>query len=263
MSTPIRRGRLPRVIPVLLIKGHGLTKTEGFKEGKYIGDAVNAVRIFNEKQVDEIMLLDIEATPQSRGPRLQFIQEIASEAFMPLGYGGGITQMSEIEALISGGVEKVCLNSVCYTNPGLVTEAARVFGSQSILASVDVRKSLLGGHKLFSASGAQSQHVKLIDHLKAMENAGVGEIVLNSIDRDGQMKGYDTDLIRTASDAVGVPLVALGGAGQLEDLKSAISAGASAAAAGSLFVYFGKHRAVLITYPSPSDLRKLFFGSGI
>ncbi len=258
MSLGTRAKRLPRVIPVLLVKGHGLTKTVGFKEGKYIGDAVNAVRIFNEKEVDEIMILDIEASLEKRGPRNTFIREIASEAFMPLGYGGGITTIEEIETLFKGGVEKVCLNSVCYSNPTLVTEAARIFGSQSILASVDVRKQLLRGYRLFSSSGSVAQPVGLVDHLKRMEDAGVGEIVINSIDRDGQMKGYDLELIKIASEAVSVPVVALGGAGAVDHFVEATKAGASAVAAGSFFVFFGKHRAVLITYPGRAELKKAF-----
>lgn len=258
MSSVSKSVRIPRVIPVLLLKSGGLTKTEGFGEGKYVGDPVNAVRIFNEKQVDEIAILDIEASAHKKEPNLRFIQDIASEAFMPLAYGGGITSMGQIETLIANGIEKVYLNSVCFTNPNLIKEAAATFGSQSIIASIDVKKVLIGGYKVFSHSGTHPQAVKLVDHLRQVEEMGAGEIVINSIDRDGQMKGYDLPLIELASKAVKVPVVALGGAGTVTDLRKAIQAGASAVAAGSLFVFFGKHRAVLITYPSREELKSLF-----
>lgn len=251
--------RLPRIIPCLLIKGHGLTKTVQFGDGAYIGDAINAVRIFNEKEVDEIMLLDIEASQKGHAPRTEFIREIATEAFMPLSYGGGITSLSQIEDLFKAGVEKVCLNTSVYSNPALVTDAARVFGSQSIVVSVDIKKTPIFGYKLFSGDGKNPEKIKLLDHVKNLEQIGAGEIVINSIDRDGMMKGFDTDLIQQVAKAVSVPVVALGGAGSHEDLVQAVNAGASAVAAGSIFVFHGKHRAVLITYPSRQKLKELFW----
>lgn len=251
--------RLPRIIPCLLIKGHGLTKTIQFGDGAYIGDAINAVRIYNEKEVDEIMLMDIEASRNGAEPRVDFIREIATEAFMPLSYGGGITKMSQIESLFKAGVEKVCLNSVVYSNPNLVSEAAKVFGSQSIVVSVDVKKVAIFGHKLFSSDGTVAEKVKLVDHIKGLEQMGTGEIIVNSIDRDGTMKGFDLELIQQVSKLVSVPVVALGGAGSHEDLVKAVNVGASAVAAGSIFVFHGRHKAVLITYPSRERLKELFW----
>lgn len=252
------RRSIPRVIPVLLIKDQELTKTIEFGDETYVGDPINAVRVFNEKEVDEIVILDIDASPENRGPRFQAIEEIASEAFMPLTYGGGVSKIEEVEALFRSGVDKVCLNTVCYENLGLVSEAAAIFGSQSIIASVDVRHPTPGEFELFSASGTKRQSVDLVQHLSDLEKAGIGEIIINSIDRDGRMDGYDLELIRVASEATSVPVVALGGCGKAEDLNLAISAGASAAAAGSFFVFFGKFRAVLITYPSRVQLMSLF-----
>lgn len=249
---------LPRVIPCLLLKGHGLTKTVQFREQIYIGDAINAVKIFNEKEVDELMLLDIEATKYGYEPRLDFIREIATEAFMPFAYGGGITNLAQAEALFNLGADKICFNSVAYTNPQIIAEAAKIYGNQSVLVSVDVRKPLFGGYKLYSSAGTVAQKVSLVDHLKYMQDLGAGEIILNSIDNDGVMKGFDKSLITQASSALSVPLVAIGGAGKPEDLVDAIDAGASAVAAGSMFVFHGRHKAVLITYPSRTLLKVLF-----
>ena len=254
----VGKKQVPRIIPCLLIKGHGLTKTIQFGDGAYIGDAINAVKIYNEKEVDEIMLLDIEASKKSTEPRVEFIREIATEAFMPLSYGGGITTLKQMEDLFKAGVEKVCLNSVVYSNPDLVNQASKIYGSQSVVVSVDVKRTPLLGYKLFSAGGTTVQKVKLIDHVKKMQDLGAGEIVINSIDRDGMMKGFDTDLITQVANAIDVPLVALGGAGSHDDLVKAINAGSSAVAAGSIFVFHGKHKAVLITYPSRARLKELF-----
>ena len=244
-----------RIIPVLLIKKDGLVKSVQFKNHKYVGDPINAVRIFNEKEVDEIVLLDISATAEKRPPNIPRIKEIASEAFMPLAYGGGITTIDEIKALITAGVEKVVLNSIVVSNPSLITEGANWIGSQSIVVSIDVKKNWLGKYKVYTNNGTKNTDLDPVDFAKQVAAAGAGEIFLNSIDKDGTFEGYDVALIKKVSEAVSIPVVAIGGAGSLQDFTSAIRHGASAAAAGSLFVFQRPHRAVLISYPLQQELR--------
>jgi imidazole glycerol-phosphate synthase subunit HisF len=250
----------PRVIPCLLIDGLGLVKTVKFKERTYLGDPVNTVRIFNEKGADELALLDINASPRGTGPQFELLEEIASEAFMPLAYGGGITSLQEIRRILGLGYEKVILNTTAAVDPEFVNEAARVFGSSTIVVSIDVRRRRLGGHEVAGMSAARPLYSTPAEYAADMARRGAGEILLTSIDRDGTQKGYDTDLIRAVSNAVNVPVIACGGAGSIADLGTAVAAGASAAAAGSLFVFSGKHRAVLITYPRDRDLDECFGG---
>lgn len=245
-----------RVIPVLLIDNHRLVKTINFNNAKYLGDPVNAVRIFNEKEVDEIVILDITATRQSRRPDFNFIQDVASEAFMPLAYGGGVHRLSDVKELFRLGVEKVVVNSALLTNPHFISEASRIYGTQSIVASIDVKKNIFSKYKLYKHDKKQSTRADFLSHVKKIESLGVGEIFLNSVDRDGTMKGYDTRLISTVSSEVNIPVVACGGAASLEDLRLAVDSGASAVAAGSLFVFSGPHRGVLINYPEYSDITK-------
>jgi cyclase len=249
---------LPRVIPCLLLQGDGLVKTLKFKDARYVGDPVNTLRIFNEKEIDEIVILDITATGEGRKPRLELIRELASECFMPLCYGGGITTVAEIEAILRAGVEKVAINSACFTNPEVIREASARFGAQAIVAAIDVKKTLLGGYKVFSHGGKKNQGLDPVAHAKQMEALGAGEILLTSIDRDGTQEGYDLELVRKVTAAVGIPVVASGGAGKLDHFKEAVASGASAVAAGSFFVFHGKHRAVLITYPEHQALQTLF-----
>lgn len=243
-----------RVIPVLLMQRGGLVKSVKFKDHKYVGDPINAVKIFNEKEVDEIVLLDISATSEKRGPNIKQIQEIASEAFMPLGYGGGITTLEQIKELISAGVEKVILNTSAFDNNKLVSDGAKYVGSQSIVVSIDVKKNIWGKYKVFVENGTRNTNLDPVSYAKQMEAAGAGEIALMSIDRDGTFGGYDEDLIKQVSSAVQIPVVAIGGASQLDDFTRAIRSGASAVAAGSLFVFQRPHRAVLISYPSYREL---------
>lgn len=239
-----------RVIPVLLLRGKGLVKTVKFADPTYIGDPINSVRIFNEKEVDELIFLDITATPQRRGPDFALLADIAGEAFMPMAYGGGISSMSDIQKVFSIGFEKVVLNTAIYDRPELVREAVSVYGAQSIVACVDVYRSMLGQYSLVSESGARKQKVSLKDHLAALTDMGVGEIMISSVNRDGTQSGYDIALIKMAAGAVSVPVIASGGAGGVEDFARAVKeGGASAVAAGSLFVFMGPHRAVLINYP--------------
>lgn len=239
-----------RVIPALLLRGQGLVKTVKFKNPKYVGDPINAVRIFNEKEVDELVFLDITATPEGRGPDYEMLSDIASEAFMPMAYGGGISTLEQIRRIFELGFEKVIINSAAYKYPNLITEAAAIFGSQSIIGCVDVRKTLIGRYELCSTSGRVKESVGLAEHLATLSKRGVGEILVNAIDRDGTMGGYDLKLLREVSSAVTVPVIACGGAGNVNHFVQAVQDGhASAVAAGSLFVFMGPHRAVLINYP--------------
>lgn len=245
-----------RVIPSLLIQRGGLVKSVRFKDHKYVGDPINAVKIFNDKEVDELVILDISATAEKRSPDIARIREIASEAFMPLGYGGGITALDEIKALIAAGVEKVILNASAFANPGLITEGAKYVGSQSIVVSIDVKKNMWGKYKVYVRNGSKNTDLDPVSYARQVENAGAGEIVLNSIDRDGTFEGYDTELIGLVCSQVRIPVVALGGASGVEDFTRAVERGASAVSAGSLFVFQRPHKAVLISYPSQADLKK-------
>ena len=249
---------LPRVIPCLLLRGDGLVKTVKFDNPKYVGDPINAVRIFNEKEVDELVFLDITATCEGREPNYNLVEDIASEAFMPLGYGGGINSVDQIQRLISIGVEKVIINNAAVSDPALITKAAQIAGNQSVVVSIDAKRGLNDRHTVFTRGGTVNAKTDPVTCAQHAENAGAGEIFLTAIDRDGVQSGYDIDLIEQVSAAVSIPVVACGGAGELAHLKQAVASGASAVAAGSMFVFHGKHRAVLITYPDYSDLQVLF-----
>ncbi len=250
--------RRVRIIPILLLRDNGVVKSVQFKRHVYVGDPLNAVKIFNEKGVDEICILDIDATAKRRGPDLGLVGEIASEAFMPLSYGGGLTTVDQMKAVMQQGVEKVVLNTSALERPQLVSEAARVFGSQSVVVSIDAHRGLFGGYKAHGQNGTKASALDPVAHAKRMEQAGAGEIVLCSIDRDGTFMGYDLELVSAVAHAVDIPVVACGGAGKVDDFIAAVKAGASALAAGSMFVFVGKHRAVLINYPREQELQKLF-----
>jgi cyclase len=246
-----------RIIPLLLLKNQGLVKTLKFKNPTYIGDPINAVRIFNDKEVDELVFLDITATVEQRPPPFDLIAKIASECFMPFCYGGGIYTLDHVTQLFSLGVEKVALNTIAARNAKFVREVAAIAGSQSVVVSIDVKKNLFGQYRVVTESGTRSTGRDPVEFAKEIEQAGAGEILLNSINRDGTMTGYDVELIRRVSGAVTIPIVAAGGARGVPDFAEAIQAGASAAAAGSVFVFTGKHRAVLISYPSFDELISL------
>lgn len=248
-----------RVIPCLLLKGRGLVKTVKFKNPKYVGDPINAVKIFNDKEVDELIFLDISTTIENTTPKFSLINKISSEAFMPFGYGGGIKTMSDIKRLFGLGVEKVVLNTSAYETPDLIRKAANHYGSQSIVVSIDVKNNLFGEYNVFVKSGRQNTKINPINYAKKMEDYGAGEIILNSIDKDGIMTGYDLSLIEAVTNAVSIPVVALGGAGKIEHFVAAVNSGASAVAAGSMFVFQGVHRAVLISYPDYDELLRLFY----
>jgi cyclase len=248
-----------RVIPALLLQDGGLVKSIRFKNHKYIGDPINAVKIFNDKEVDEIVIMDISATKESRGPDLPRIKEIASEAFMPLGYGGGITKLDEIIELITIGVEKVLINTAAFENLGLIEQAAKYIGSQSIVVSIDAKKNILGKYRVYICNGTKNTHQDPVEFARNAERAGAGELLINSIEFDGTFNGYDTKLIQEISSAVSIPLIAVGGAGTINDFVQAVSFGASAVAAGSMFVFQRPHRAVLISYPTQQELIQSFF----
>ena len=246
-----------RIIPILLLSNGGLVKTVRFDKQRYLGDPINAVRIFNEKEVDELVLLDIDATAEGREPHFAEVEEVLSEAFMPVGYGGGINSMPQIERLFKLGVEKVVLNSVLAEKPELLTDASRAFGAQSIVASMDFKRDLLGRYRAYTCGATRKLSGDPLELLRRWEDLGAGEIVLNSIDRDGTRQGLDLDFIAEASAAVGVPVVGVGGAGKASDLADALRAGASAVGAGSLFVFHGVHQAVLISYVDRADFALL------
>jgi cyclase len=249
-----------RVIPVLLIQNGGLVKSIQFKKHQYVGDPINAVKIFNEKEVDEIVILDISASQDKRAPNIQQIAEITGEAFMPLAYGGGITRLEEIVEILYEGAEKVVLNTSALDDPQLITRAAQRFGNQSIVVSIDVQKNWLGQYKVYRNNGTKNTGINPVELAKQVAELGAGEIMLTSIDRDGTFGGYDLDLLKQITQAVDIPVIACGGAAEVKDFQQAVAiGGASAVAAGSMFVFQRPHRAVLISYPSQQELKEKLF----
>ncbi len=247
-----------RIIPCLLVHNGGLTKTVQFKEGKYVGDPVNAVRIFNEKEVDELMVVDIDATVQNRGPNMELIENFAAECRMPLCYGGGVSNAHQVEQIVGLGVEKVGVSAAAVKRPSLVSEMARAVGSQSVVVVLDVKKNLFGKHTIYTHNGRENTKLDPVDFAKRMQDQGAGEIVLNSIDLDGTMKGYDLSLAEKVRNAIDLPMTILGGAGSFDDLQTLISRfQIIGAAAGSLFVFKGKYRAVLISYPIQEEKQRI------
>lgn len=240
----------PRIVPCLLVKNGGLVKTVKFAAPKYVGDPINAVKIFNEKEVDELTVLSIDATASGREPDYQMIRNLAAECRMPLCYGGGIKNEEQAERIIGMGVEKVALSSAAVENPDLVARLARRIGSQSIVVVMDVKRGK-GGNEVWTHNGTRRTDLVAAKFARQVEELGAGEIVVNSIDNDGVMKGYDLDLMNQVRAAVTLPLTALGGAGSLNDIRGLIQEfGIIGAAAGSLFVFKGVYRAVLINYPN-------------
>ena len=245
-----------RVIPVLLIQNGGLVKSIQFKKHIYIGDPINAVKIFNEKEVDEIVILDISASKDKRKPKFEQISEIAGEAFMPLAYGGGITAIEEVKEILNQGAEKVIINSSALDKQSLITEIAAQFGSQSVVVSIDVKKDWLGRYKVFRNNGTKNTRKCPVDFAREIQEAGAGEILLTSIDNDGMFQGFDIALVKQIANAVNIPVIACGGATEVADFVEVIDKGnASAVAAGSMFVFQRPHRAVLISYPSQEKLK--------
>jgi cyclase len=246
----------PRAIPCLLIRNGRLVKTVRFRKPQYVGDPINAVRIFNDMEVDEIVVLDIGATPDGTGIPFDLVGEMASECFMPMVYGGGIRTVEDARKVLRLGVEKVAINSAAATNVPLIRGVADAFGAQAVVASVDVRKPFLRGYRAYTHGGRRSVNAALVHWVRRLEQAGAGEVLITSIDRDGTMDGYDLELVRLVSSSVRVPVIAAGGAGSVSDMGDVVAkGGASAAAVGSLAVYQGKNRAVLINFPTPAQLK--------
>tara|TARA_X000000368_G_scaffold397909_1_gene367477 strand:+ start:3329 stop:4087 length:759 start_codon:yes stop_codon:yes gene_type:complete len=247
-----------RVIPVLLYRNKGLTKTVKFKNGKYIGDPINAVKIFNDKEVDELVFLDVDASKEKRKPDFDFIKSISSECFMPLAYGGGISSLDDIKKLFYLGVEKVIVNTAALIDINIVKSASEIYGNQSIVVSVDVKKNIFGQYKIFSHSNIKHTYGNLIDFCLRIQDAGAGELIINSVDNDGLMNGLDYNLLKMINSKLTIPLVIVGGTGNLNHLKQAADIGASGIGVGSLFIYHGPHKAVLINYPPYTELKSLF-----
>ncbi|RDE51168.1 MAG: imidazole glycerol phosphate synthase subunit HisF [Candidatus Accumulibacter meliphilus] len=249
----------PRIIPCLLLEGRRLVKTKRFCGAEYVGDPINAVKIFNEKEVDELIVLDINASKSGAAPDFHYIESLATECFMPVCYGGGVRSVADAERIIACGVEKVSVNAAALNRLELVSEIAMRYGSQSVTVGIDVKQDWLRRVRVWNSALRRPIALAPANWARRAADAGAGEILLNAVDRDGTLMGYDLNLIKSISDAVTVPVIACGGASSLENCKAAISAGgASAAAAGALFVYQGPHRAVLINYPTPNQLKGLF-----
>lgn len=247
----------PRVVPVLLVSDGYLVKPVRFKGKQYIGDPINAVRIFNEKQVDELFICDIDATVKKTGVNYTLIEEIASEAFMPVGYGGGVASAAEARRITGIGIEKIVLGAAAVIHPETVIEVSQALGSSSTVVSVDVRKRHGATWDNYTGRGRKKTGLSAVDAARRAQDLGAGEVMISSIDRESTFAGYDLPLIEAVSQAVTVPVIALGGAGGYEDFAPALHAGASAVAAGSMFILNGKHRAVLISYPTPQQIRAL------
>ena len=250
---------IPRVMPCLLVKKDRLVKTVRFKKPSYIGDPVNAIKIFNEKEVDELIILDINATIEKRKPNFELIGEVADECFMPVCYGGGISSIDEMKRLFGLGIEKVSLNSYALNNFDLIHDSAKTFGSQSIIVSMDIKRNVFGKYRIHTHSGKKPSRMNLTEYVKSAENLGAGEILLNSIDRDGMWSGFDIELLKMVTNIVNIPVIALGGAGKLSDISDAVhKGGASAVALGSMAVYQGKNRGVLVNFPYRQKLIEIF-----
>lgn len=248
-----------RVIPVLLLRNWGLEKSIQFDTPKYVGCPINAARVFNGHNVDELILLDIIATQERRGPQKEVVSEIASESFMPFTVGGGIKSVDMMWDMLQAGADRVAVNTAAIETPELITEGAERFGRQCMVVSIDVRKDATGRYAVHTHAGTHDTGLDPVETAQRMEEAGAGEIFLTSIDQDGTMEGYDIPLIRSVADAVSIPVIACGGAGSVEHLAEAVYEGhASAVAAGAFFLFYGRRRTVLITYPKDEDLIQHF-----
>ncbi|MBD2792785.1 AglZ/HisF2 family acetamidino modification protein [Xenorhabdus szentirmaii] len=246
-----------RIIPTLLFNDDGLQKGKSFKNHRYIGDPINAVRIFNDKEVDELVLLDIEASLKNKEINFDLLKEISSEAFMPLSYGGGIKNIKDIEKIFLIGFEKVILNTTIIENPNLIKEASYFFGAQSIVASIDIKKNPLGKYNIYTHSGTKKSSFDFNEYIKNIAELGAGEIILTSINNEGTKKGFDTNLIKSVCNLIDIPIVISGGAGSLNHIKDASNFGAQASAIGTMFTFYGPHDAVLLTYPDYKEIRAL------
>ncbi len=248
-----------RVIPVLLLKEWGLEKSIRFQDPVYIGSPINAARVFNGRNVDALILLDIVATAQNRTPIIEVISQITEEAFMPVAVGGGVRDISAIRELLNAGADQVVINTCAVEQPDLITQAADCYGSQCVVVSVDAKRNPDGSYEVYTHGGTRPTGLDPVSHAKRMQEIGCGEILLTSIDRDGTMDGYDLELTQRVSDSLTIPLIACGGAGSVAHLAEGVDIGhASAVAAGAFFLFFGQRRTVLITYPSDDELTQVF-----
>lgn len=249
----------PRIIPSLLVQDNGLVKTINFKNPKYVGDPINAVRIFNDKGVDELAIFDIDATVLGKEPNYSLIERLASQSMMPLCYGGGVKTVEQAQRIFSLGIEKIALSSAVLENPNLITEIAERVGAQSVIVVLDVKKKLLGGYEVYTHNGKIASGINPFKFAEEAQKLGAGEIVINSIDKDGMMKGYDLDLIAKVREKITLPMTVLGGAGSLSDIEKVIEKhNVIGVAAGSLFVFKGPYKAVLINYPTQAEKNKIF-----
>ena len=249
----------PRVIPVLLLRNLGLVKSIKFKDFRYIGDPINAVKIFNDLHADELVFLDITASKEKRKISLDFVRKVGDECNMPFAVGGGIRTIEDIREILNSGAEKVVINTAAAEKPDFIRQASEEFGSSTIVVSMDVKKKFLGDNTVWTYSGSKATIYDPVTYAKLVAEKGTGEIIIQSIDHDGMMEGFDMDLISKISNSVTIPVVACSGAGSYQHLRQAVKeANASAVAAGSLFVYHGARRAVLVNYPSPEELSKMF-----
>ena len=249
----------PRVIPVLLLKNLGLVKSVKFRNHRYIGDPINAVKIFNDKKADELVFLDINASKEKRLVSLDFVHKVGDEANMPFAVGGGIRTIEDIRQILKLGAEKVVLNTIACEEPDFIKNASDIFGTSTIVVCVDVKKNFFNRYLVVYENAKKKIRENLIEYVQKIEEYGAGEIIIQSVDRDGTYEGFDLELIKKVSEAVTIPVVALGGAKNYEDFNKAVNnAYASAVAAGSLFVYHGPRKAVLINYPNKKDFEKIF-----
>ena len=249
-----------RIIPTLLLRGESLVKTVQFDKFGYIGDPVNTCRIFNELEVDELAFLDITASVEKREPNLKILQEISNECFMPLSYGGGIRSVDSAERILGIGFEKVIFNTYPFENPGIISETAKAFGSQSVIIAIDVKRSFWGKYEVYSLSGSVNRRKSPVEWAKEIEDLGAGEILLTSIDREGTWKGFDIELTRQVADIVSIPAIAHGGAGTVGHIGDVVKNGhASAVALGSMVVYQARGMGVLVNFPDKEDLEKALY----
>lgn len=247
-----------RTIPCLLLKDEGLYKTVQFKHPVYVGDPINAVKIFNEKEVDELMILDIEATRQKQAPNYELLKQIASECFMPLAYGGGINKLEQAAQLFALGIEKIVLNTSAIFQPQLITEITSIYGNQSVIVSIDVRKNLWGKYGIYSQNGTKKTDLEIITFIKKLEHLGAGELLVTNIDREGTWSGFDIELIKHITSSASIPVIAGGGCGSMQHIADAVNIGkASAVAIGSMAVFQKKGMGVLISFPKASELTSI------
>ncbi|EKT3956159.1 AglZ/HisF2 family acetamidino modification protein [Flavobacterium psychrophilum] len=249
----------PRIMPSLLIHDNGLVKTVNFKNSKYLGDPINAVRIFNEKEVDELAVFDIDATVLGREPDYVLIERLANQSRMPLCYGGGVKTVEQAQKIFGLGIEKIALSSAVVENPNLITQISERVGSQSVIVVMDIKKKIFGGYEIYTHNGKKATGLNPVTFAEKAQKLGAGEIVINSIDQDGVMKGFDINLIDKITEKITIPVTVLGGAGSLQDIKKLIDRhGIIGVAAGSLFVFKGVYKAVLINYPTKKEKEKLY-----